>query len=155
MTSNLERIEYELRKAGFSLEDIEEIKSDEDYSQAIGTSVWKVCKEFSSHGHSGFSASMALKMLQTLLIEEKPLSPLTNDPDEWTDCSDYGSEGVYQSKRDFSCFSDDNLETYYDIDDEENMVFELDENGEKTGWSHLKPKEERKRIKIERANKDE
>lgn len=152
MTSQLERIEYELKKAGFDLKDREEIKTEDDYSQAIGTSVWKVCKVFCSHDHSGFSAKMALNMLKALLIEGKPLSPLTNDPKEWTDisvCSTEMSSGsLYQSKRNFSCFSDDGLKTYYDIDAEENIEYELDENGNRTGGIIHKPSKEMKRIAL-------
>lgn len=144
MTTQLERIEYELKKAGYRLEELDNITNEDDYVQMVGNSVWKVCKEFYSHGHSGISAQMALALLKALLIENGTLTPLTNDPKEWEKDND-----KWQSKRKFSCFSDDNLETYYDIDDVENREWEVDDLGVKTGWSSLKPAEQRKRIKLE------
>ena len=131
---NIERIENELKLAGYKLEPIKEtFESDDDYSQAIGTSVYEICKKFSEQGHSGLSAEFAIRMI-TKLLSGDVLTPLTDNPDEWllVDVS-----GKYQSKRKFSCFSPD-LKQYYDIEAEENKEYELDENGERTGWYHLK-----------------
>ena len=156
MTTQLERIENELRLAGFRLEPVKEkFESDDDYSQSIGTSVWEVCKLFCSQGHSEFSAECAIEMIIKLL-KGKALSPLTNDPSEWENLeSFYGTEGKtqWQSKRDIHCFSDDNLKTYYDIDDEKNREWEVDEAGKRTGWSFVKPKEQL--IRHELKSKDE
>ena len=49
---------------------------------------------FSTHGHSGFSASWARACLGKLLAYE-PLGPLTGEPSEWVEVSD----GVFQNKR--------------------------------------------------------
>jgi len=130
MTTQLERIKYELELAGFKLEPVKQhIKTDDDYSQSIGTCVQEICKLFSEQGHSGYSAECTLRLLKRLLIEGDTLSPLTNDPSEWNKC-DYGDGKVsYQSKRKFSCFSDDNLKTYYDLDDPKNKVYDKDNPG--------------------------
>lgn len=49
---------------------------------------------FSTHGHSGFSASYATSVLQKLLKHE-PITPLTGEPSEWNEVSD----GVFQNNR--------------------------------------------------------
>ena len=74
-------------------------------------------------------------------MDGKTLTPLTADPDEWYSY-DKDQPTKYQSKRCSSCFSDDDLKTYYDINAKENREFELDEDGNRTGWSSLKPFEE-------------
>ena len=119
MVTNLERIEYELKLAGYKLEPIPEGKFTEDsYVQSIGNCVWEICKLFASQNHSGMSASFTLQLLETLLIKEGTLTPLTNNPDEWIDYSEMSIKPTFQIKRKFACFSDDNLKTYYDVNDE-------------------------------------
>ena len=78
------------------------------------------------------------------LVRWQNLTPLTNNPDEWCDISKESGEPLWQSKRCSSCFSYDNLKTYYDNEEECNKIFELDEQGNKTGWISLKPRNERK-----------
>lgn len=146
--TELERIENELRLAGYKLEPVtNEEWTDDDYVQSVGNSVYETLKTFISHDHSGLSAQCAIIMI-TRLLHGGTLTPITNDPSEWINCSNYYKEeykegvGLWQSKRDTSCFSDDNLKTYYDIDEEANKVYELDENGNKTDWCFLKPREQ-------------
>lgn len=137
MPSELERIENELKLAGYRLEPVKDGDwSDDDYVQSIGNCAWEVCKLFCEQDHSGMSAGFTIQLIKTLL-DGDTLTPLTNKPDEWENCGKYcpDSDGVYQSKRKFSCFSDDGLKTYYDIDSPENKEYELDENGQKTGWA--------------------
>ena len=43
------------------------------------------------------------------------------------------------------------MTTYYDIEDEDNMIFELDANGERTGGYRLK--KEMKQIPLEKSCK--
>ena len=119
MTTNLERIEYELKLAGYKLEPINENEpSDEKYVQRIGNCVYEICKLFAEQGHSGLSANITLQLLDELLIKGNTLSSLTNNPDEWMDVTEMSGYKLHQSKRKFSCFSNDGLNTYYDIDDE-------------------------------------
>jgi hypothetical protein len=126
MTTNLERIEYELKLAGYKLEPIDENEpSDEKYVQRIGNCVYEICKLFAGQGHSGLSASITLQLLDELLIKSNTLSPLTNNPDEWMDVTEMNGYKLHQSKRKFSCFSNDGLNTYYDIDDENRELIPL------------------------------
>lgn len=60
-----------------------------------------MCKVFSEQGHSGFSASYTLRLFKKLMIDEETLSPLTNNPDEWTDITDMCNKPTYQSKGSF------------------------------------------------------
>ncbi len=56
---------------------------------------------FSTHGHSGFSASWARHALGKLLAYE-PIRPLTGEPDEWHEVGN----GVYQNRRCSRVFKD-------------------------------------------------
>ena len=126
MTTNLERIEYELKLAGYKLEPIDENDpSDEKYVQRIGNCVYEICKLFAEQGHSGLSANITLQLLDELLIKSNTLSPLTNNPDEWMDVTEMSGYKLHQSKRKFSCFSDDGLNTYYDTNDEKRELIPL------------------------------
>ena len=126
MTTNLERIEYELKLAGYKLEPIDENDpSDEKYVQRIGNCVYEICKLFAEQGHSGLSASITLQLLDELLVKGNTLSPLTKNPDEWMDVTEMSGYKLHQSKRKFSCFSDDNLNTYYDTNDENRELIPL------------------------------
>lgn len=115
--TNLERVKYELERSGFKLD-----QEEFDYGNECGKAVYELCKVFAEQGHSGYSASITLNLFKKLMIEEGILSPLTNDPEEWMDISEMSNSPLWQSKRDFSCFSDDNLETYYDNDETKNGV---------------------------------
>ena len=126
MTTNLERIEYELKLAGYKLEPIDENEpSDEKYVQRIGNCVYEICKLFAEQGHSGLSANITLQLLYELLVKGNTLSSLTNNPDEWMDVTEMSGYKLHQSKRKFSCFSDDNLNTYYDTNDEKRELIPL------------------------------
>jgi hypothetical protein len=126
MTTNLERIEYELKLAGYKLEPIDENEpSDEKYVQRIGNCVYEICKLFAEQGHSGLSANITLQLLDELLVKGNTLSSLTNNPDEWMDVTEMSGYKLHQSKRKFSCFSDDNLNNYYNIDDENRELIPL------------------------------
>lgn len=76
--------------------------------EAFNHSIIKAVEGFSSYGHSGGSASVAIPMLNALL-QFKNLSPLTNDPNEWNEVG----TNVWQSARDSEAFSDDGGKTYY------------------------------------------
>lgn len=62
--------------------------ADGDEMQALmNTQLKELILVFSTHGHSGFSASWARQCL-TELLAYKPLGPLTGDPDEWEEVGD-------------------------------------------------------------------
>jgi hypothetical protein len=74
-----------------------------------------VIQAFADQGHSGGSASVAIPTINALL-QFQPLSPLTDDPDEWSIIEDdiWGElGGVWQSRRNFEAFSHDEGKTYY------------------------------------------
>lgn len=79
----------------------------------------RVIKEYASFGHSGGS-HMAIMPCLSQLLNFQPLSPLTNDPEEWyhhsKDMWD-GDNGIWQNKRDGRMFSEDGGETYTCVDD--------------------------------------
>lgn len=142
MSRLLEHAEKELKLAGYDIEapDKETLDSEEDYANACAKNAYDMLKVFSEASHSGFSAQCTLQLFNRL-AKFKCLTPLTNNPDEWMKLDP--NDTSWQSVRQASCFSDDDLKTYYDIDAEENREWELDENGKRTGWSSLKPIEQR------------
>jgi len=87
----------------------------------------RVIKEYSSFGHSGGS-HMAVMPSLTRLLNYMPLSPITDDPNEWFY---HGPEiwgapgGIWQNKRDGRCFSADGGKTFTMNDDP------LDEDGKR------------------------
>lgn len=85
--------------------------NDDDFNQSI----IKAVKAFSSFGHSGGSASIAIPMLNDLL-NYRNLTPLTDDPDEWMHVAEdvWGEAGgIWQSRRNPEAFSRDGGKSYY------------------------------------------
>lgn len=121
---------YDLEKAGL----IEEVKKeknnlvlhaereleillnqceDEDgieMQKHINKDILDVVELFSNQGHSGFSASYAIGMIQKLLNYE-PITPLTGADDEWNRL-DYNDETKYQNKRCSRVFKDSKGQAY-------------------------------------------
>lgn len=85
---------------------------DPAYSQSIVAAV----AAFASYGHSGGSAAVAIEQLHWLL-QFRPLSPLTSDPDEWIDHGEISNSPLWQNKRDPAAFSTDGGQTWYFVDD--------------------------------------
>jgi hypothetical protein len=109
--SNLEKhAEYELERAGF-------FKEDRMYGSMLGHSTMKLIKVFASEGHSGYSASIQVELFKRL-ASFKPLTPLTDSPEEWVEVSDK----VWQNKRSSDCFSSDGGKTYYSVDDKDRAI---------------------------------
>jgi hypothetical protein len=90
------------------LERCGQTESDPAYAQSIICAIAALM----TYGHSGGSMRCAIAQLNELL-QFRPLSPLTNDPDEWID----HGEGLWQSRRDSAAFSRDNGATYYYVDE--------------------------------------
>lgn len=84
-----------------------------DNDQWFNDSIINAVREFAKGGHSGGSAPIASAMLYDLL-QYKPLTPLTDDPDEWMliDEEVAGRPDLWQSKRDPAAFSNDGGKTY-------------------------------------------
>lgn len=75
--------------------------------------VLDLVRVFAAQGHSGSSAAWMIQTLERLLRFE-PLTPLTDDPDEWMDVSGYAaSDARWQSRRHSEAFSHDGGKTYY------------------------------------------
>ncbi len=110
MSNLVKHAERELKAAGL-------FDEDSDYGGMIGTETMKVVRTFASADHSGMSAALSRHIL-SLLLDFKPLSPLTNNPDEWVEIPAMGLEIMHQSKRSCDCFSDDGLKTFYSVDDQ-------------------------------------
>ena len=85
----------------------------DEMQELMNSQLLEMVHLFSSHGHSGFSASYALAQLQRLLAWE-PLTPLTGADDEWNEVGD----GTFQNKRCSRVFKDrDRFDGQpYDID---------------------------------------
>lgn len=87
---------------------------DPAYAQSIICAV----AALATYGHSGGSMGCAIMQLHDLL-QFRPLSPLTNSPDEWV-ChaeSRPGVPGTWQNLRDSAAFSADGGATFRYVDD--------------------------------------
>ncbi len=93
--------------------EIELIETDKEFIEMIV----KVVSTFCEYGHSGGSASVAIPVINELLLGRN-LSPLTNTPSEWIHHGPDRSgvdDGVWQNCRNSEAFSDDGGKTYYFI----------------------------------------
>lgn len=93
---------------------------DSDCEGMLPKAVEELLSTFAAQHHSGFSAYQTLRIFNALATF-KTLSPLTNNPDEWTEVS----TSLWQNRRNFSCFSEDGGKTYYDIDEKQSWFRRL------------------------------
>jgi hypothetical protein len=105
----IDHSQYELQQAGL-------FGADSDYNGMIGKAVLELIKTFSSQGHSGFSAQWVKELFNKLSNFEN-LTPITPNPEEWTNVSDIPSEPLWQNKRNPATFSKDGGKTWYNLDD--------------------------------------
>ncbi|MFD9223833.1 hypothetical protein ACFWDI_28470 [Streptomyces sp. NPDC060064] len=77
----------------------------------------KVVAAFAEMGHSGSSAAHATTYLEKLLRYEA-LTPITDDPAEWQDCSEMSGYPIWQNVRDSRAMSADGGKTYTLVDEE-------------------------------------
>lgn len=116
---------------------------DSDYDGMLGEATIALIELFAKQGHSGFSASL-VRELFSKLSNYKPLTEITNNPEEWMNVEEYTEDGsrdggpMWQSRRSPSLFSTDEGKTYWDID--EDYFFHTDEDG--TRWSGAMSDEE-------------
>ena len=96
-----------------------------DYGCACYESAYKAFKSMMSDGHSGFSINLT-KYVLNRLIENKPLTPIEDTPDVWSDILDRRDDigyTCYQNRRMSTLFKyiyDDGRVRYKDVD---NNVF--------------------------------
>lgn len=150
MSNLVEHGKLELELAGYKIREVKEIKSDEDYSDAIANSVLELLELFAKQSHSGFSASATISLFLKLVKWEN-LTPLTDNPQEWRDTVELGwqsedSPGRYQSLRNSACFSDD-LKTYYNIYNPNDEIEKVDEDG--SIYKVSKPHEEKEFFELQ------
>lgn len=80
-------------------------KDNDGMQDRINNQILEIIEKFSKQGHSGFSASYALSILERLL-RFKPITPLTGEDDEWNEV--YEKNGLIhcQNRRCSSVFMD-------------------------------------------------
>lgn len=100
-----EHAEREMRLAGLYDEDA-------DYGATIPDAVMELVRTFEGKGHSGGSAMMTLAVLDRVL-KYQILSPITDDPADWTDVTEAAGRPMWQSTRDPAVFSEDGGATWY------------------------------------------
>lgn len=111
-----EYAEDELRRAGF-------YNPDSDYNGLLPRAVMSLIRAHTGQGHSGVSSDIVLSIF-VKLAHWSPLSPLTNDPEEWMSVGhpEDPQGSLWQSKRDPSCFSKDGGITYYSLEDDPRVL---------------------------------
>jgi hypothetical protein len=77
----------------------------------FGEALLAAVEAFARGGWSGGSVGAGIDILTTLL-RFKPLTPLTDDPAEWHDVSEFIGKPTWQSRRRSDAFSDDGGKTY-------------------------------------------
>lgn len=105
----IEHAEKELAKAGLGAD-------DPDFKGKIAESVMELVRCFDAQGHSGYSMEMVREVLHELL-KLKPLTPLTDDPEEWEDVSEPSGYPLWQNRRDPTVFSNDAGKTTFEVGD--------------------------------------
>lgn len=83
---------------------------DSKMQSAINEDIMQIIKTFSEQGHSGFSASYVISIINKLL-KFQPLSELTGNDDEWVKL-DYTEDVCYQNIRCPSIFKDNSGKAY-------------------------------------------
>lgn len=81
-----------------------------DMQKHMNNDIIQIIQVFAEQGHSGFSASYAINLLQKLLRYE-PITPLTGADDEWNKL-DYEKDIKYQNKRCSRVFKDGDGKAY-------------------------------------------
>lgn len=93
-----------------------------EMQQKINEDILEIVKVFAQQGHSGFSASYAINLIEKLLKYE-PITPLTGEEDEWVEINQ-GDDMKYHNKRCSRIYKDKDGRAY----DIEGKVFS-DNNG--------------------------
>ena len=124
MNKLLKHAQDELKLAGYDITEEGCNSQEHGYTNMCAKAAYELVELLSKQGHSGMSVGITLSLFNKL-AKWDVLTPITNNPNEWGECS---IDGCIQNIRKPSCFSDDNLKTYYDIDADENYDIVI-ENG--------------------------
>lgn len=92
--------------------------ASDKYSGMLGPAVLKLVEVFAAQGHSGMSAHVTIDLFSRV-ASFKALTPITSRKSEWRKLArdEIGRDGVWQSLRQSSLFSENGGKTYYDVDD--------------------------------------
>ena len=96
---------------------------DSQEDAVLAEHIMQLIDLFSDFGHSGSTRDYVVEVFN-LLTNWRPLTPLTNDPNEWLKIEYPKPELVYQlwqSKRQSNAFSRDGGETFYIVDEPETI----------------------------------
>lgn len=124
MGNLLEHTKVELELAGYDITEKGCNSEEHGYANICAKAAYELVELLSKQGHTGMSVGITLSLFNKLANWDV-LTPITNNPNEWGECS---IDGCRQNIRKPSCFSDDNLKTYYDVDANENYDIVI-ENG--------------------------
>lgn len=102
--SLIEFAKDELNLLGYSEDSTDEV------NRWIYHDVMELVTKFSEQGHSGTSANYVIGIVMKLL-RFKPLTPLTGEDDEWSEC--LGLTGRFQNKRNSAVFKRKNGDAYW------------------------------------------
>lgn len=122
--SNLEK--HAERELNMLLDKCEDDQEGKEMQKLINADMMEMVELFANQGHSGFSASYAINMLNKLLNYE-PILPLTGEDNEWEKLN-YSKDTCYQNKRCPRVFKNEDGQAY----DIEGKVFS--DNGGKTWY---------------------
>lgn len=89
---------------------------DADYGGMLAAAVLELVETFARQAHSGASAAATLDIFNRV-ITFSPLTPITDDTDEWMHVSEEmaGDANLWQNRRQSSAFSNDGGKTFYDL----------------------------------------
>jgi hypothetical protein len=74
------------------------IDSPDEMNREMRKHILRLVMEFSNEGHSGFSASYAVSILEKLL-RYQPLAPLSGNDEEWVNVAEQSGKPLWQNKR--------------------------------------------------------
>ena len=109
---------------------------EDGYGVGCYKSALKAFHSLCDDGHSGFSIGLTQQILNRL-IDGKPLTPITDSPDEWNECCDFDrdAKAVYQNSRMSALFKyvyDDGTVEYSDVD--RTILIEVNDDGTEISW---------------------
>lgn len=111
-------------------------KKEGSYGIGCYKSALKAFRSLCDDGHSGCSIGFTKAILDRL-IDGKPLTPITDNSDEWNECGGLGTDGTttYQNTRMSALFKDvyaDGTVDYHDVD--RTILIEVEDDGTETSW---------------------
>lgn len=87
----------------------------------LADSILKMIDAWGEVGHSGGSAMWTREIVYKLLGWEN-LTPITSNPEDWSDISEMNGSPMWQSKRNPAVFSKDGGKTWWNINVKESLA---------------------------------